>query len=776
MFQAAMPNHCEAADARHFNTPKGPCPEGSATWPITPGKGDHKATPADVYEAYVLTTAKLKTYLPARTYQELQKQMKSSRILDSHLADVIAHAAKDWALSQGATHFTHVFQPLTGGGAEKQDSFFSFSRQSFDELGKPIPINSFTGSQLLQSEPDASSFPHGGIRSTFEARGYTIWDSASPMYLYPGPLGTMVLCVPSIFISYDGKVLDEKTILLRSEESLNQISVKMLHLLGISNVSSVKSNLGVEQEFFLVNKQHFDARMDLKLTGATLFGKLPPKHQQLEDHYFKRIPEKELAIIAETELTLYKLGVPCKTRHSEVAPKQFEMAPVFESSSIASDHNALAMSVLGNVARKYNTEALFHEKPFKGVNGSGKHCNWSISTDTGLNLLDPGVDPISNIAFLTFLTACLDAVNKHGTLLLASITSSSNRHRLGAAEAPPGVISVFLGSFLTGILEKIKTMSVDELVSTEKEGTGPKLSYVSKSVDHILDIKLSCLPQVPKDLTDRNRTSPFAFTGNKFEFRAVGSKQLPYLPMTLLNAAVSDSLAILYDEMKSEMDKLPNAPGTQPDKVIFKVIRKHILNSERVRFEGNNYSHEWHKEASARGIAVSKSIFVSNYSFLMEEENKKMLIGRSVFTEEELYSRYHVLMEKYGMDIIIECDTLISIINSAVIPELIAQKKDLLKIISLVAQQQGPGIDSSYEHKKLKSVSDCIANLGGIVANLEHSSSTISKHLTNFPDMAVAIGTAEHTLKAAEELLASAEEVIPGKNWPVPSYYAMMMS
>jgi glutamine synthetase len=591
-------------------------------------------------------------------------------------------------MDQGATHFTHWFQPQTGTTAEKHDSFLTLKTVIANGIEETTPIDAFSGSQLLQSEPDASSFPNGGIRSTFEARGYTIWDTTSPMFIRRGPHGTAVLYIPSVFISYNGDALDEKTILLRSAECLSTAAVKLVNLLGDKETKRVYATLGTEQEFFLIDRSLYQMRPDLKISGRTLIGSVPPKHQQLDDHYFGQIPSRVLATLSETELELYKLGVPVKTRHNEVAPNQFEMAPIFENDSVAVDHNLILMETLHQVAHRHKLKVLFHEKPFKGVNGSGKHCNWSMSTDTGDNLLEPTVKPEANPRFLLFLVAVLDAVYKHGALLRASIASASNEHRLGANEAPPGIVSAFLGEHLTEVLNAIeesrdvKSFSQTHLKTVKLGGT-------------VLDLKVNALPQIARDLTDRNRTSPFAFTGNKFEFRAVGAKSSPSFPTVLLNAAVAESINAVTEALVKQMGS-----KTEPslDDVLI-VVRQFIKASKKIRFEGNGYSDEWKAEAEKRGLPNIKSCPVA-FRQLIDPVHVKLLTSQGIMTETEIKSRFHILMEKYAKDILIEAQTLKTMVSVGVLPAAYAFRKDLTD--SLVGQKAiGIDIASSPEKKVL---------------------------------------------------------------------------
>lgn len=563
-------------------------------WPQD--KGGNNSYISDIFGAQVFTLKKMQAALPKTVYARFVQQLKGRQPLDKPTADAVAHAARIWAMDQGATHFTHWFQPQTGTTAEKHDSFLTLKNSIVDGLETTTAIDAFSGFQLLQSEPDASSFPNGGIRTTFEARGYTIWDTSSPMFLRTGPHGTSVLYVPSVFISYNGDALDEKTILLRSTNALSQAAVKLLRVLGDKETQSVYTTLGTEQEFFLIDRATYNMRPDLKISGRTLIGNVPPKHQQLDDHYFGQIPSRVLACLSETELELYKLGVPVKTRHNEVAPAQFEMAPIYENDSVAVDHNLILMETLHQVAHRHKLKALFHEKPFAGVNGSGKHCNLSMSTDTGENLLEPTVKPETNYRFLLVLVATLEGVHRHGGLLRASIASCSNEHRLGGNEAPPSIISAFLGEHLTEVLNSIeesrdiKTFSQAHLKTVKVGGT-------------VLDLKVNALPQIARDLTDRNRTSPFAFTGNKFEFRAVGSKSSPSFPTVLFNSMIAEALNDVTDALVKQMGS--KAEPSVDD--VLTVVRQFIKSSKNIRFEGNGYSAEWHAEAAKRGLPILKN-------------------------------------------------------------------------------------------------------------------------------------------------------------------------
>src|SRR3954470_3809657 len=590
-----------------------------------------------------LGVRQLRDKLPREVFASLAASIRHGKKLDLAVAPAVAQVIKEWATSRGVTHFTHWFQPQTGLTAEKHDAFFAFDddRQ---------PVESFTGDQLIQSEPDASSFPSGGLRATWEARGYTAWNPASPVFIVEST-GARTLCIPSVFVGYNGEALDEMTPLLRSSDALSQKSIELLELLGDKGVQRVYTTMGPEQEYFLIDRASFALRPDLVMAGRTLIGAPPPRGQQLEDHYFGGIPERIQACISEVEHELYKLGVPIMTRHNEVAPSQFEMAPQFEETDIAVDHNQMVMATLRKVALRHNLQAILHEKPFAGINGSGKHCNWSLSISAdnpeldGQNLLKPGKTPHQNLRFLLFLAAVLKAVHKHAGLLRAGIASSGNEHRLGANEAPPAIISVFMGDMLTDMIEAM---------IHEKGGASAEEEMIRLGVGRI--------PEIRRDTTDRNRTSPFAFTGNKFEFRAVGSSQSIAFPVALLNSAVAEAIGEVTDELRGELQKTSRA-----DDAVLKVVRKAFKQTAAVRFEGNNYSDEWVKEAAKRGL-LSLRRTPEALAQLETKQAKKCLVGLGVLSEAELESRYHVRLERYIKDMLIELHMLREMVDTLVLP------------------------------------------------------------------------------------------------------------
>jgi glutamine synthetase len=581
--------------------------------------------------------------LPKEVYDQLAASIRQGKKLDLAVAPAVAQVIKEWAISRGVTHFTHWFQPQTGLTAEKHDAFLSF-----DDNSKPM--ESFTSAQLIQSEPDASSFPSGGLRATWEARGYTAWNPASPVFIVESS-DCRTLCIPSVFIGYNGEALDEMTPLLRSSDVLSSKAIALLELLGDKGVQRVYTTLGAEQEYFLIDREHFALRPDLVMAGRSLIGAPPPRGQQLEDHYFGGIPERIQACISEVEHELYKLGVPIVTRHNEVAPSQFEMAPMFEETDIAVDHNQLVMATLRKVALRHDLQALLHEKPFAGINGSGKHCNWSLSVAAdnpeldGTNLLKPGKTPHQNLRFLVFLAAILKGVHRHAGLLRAGIATSGNEHRLGANEAPPAIISVFMGSMLTQVIESIAA------------GKGS-----ANATQAMMKLGVARLPEIQKDPTDRNRTSPFAFTGNKFEFRAVGSSASIAFPIVLLNAAVAEALDEITEEIRANLKK-----GKTVDDVVLSVVREAFKESAAVRFEGNNYAEEWVEEAEKRGLPNFRRS-PESLEQLITKQSRALLTKLGIFSKAELESRYHVRLERYVKDMLIEMHTLEEMVDTFVLP------------------------------------------------------------------------------------------------------------
>ncbi|RZW45914.1 MAG: glutamine synthetase type III [Flavobacteriaceae bacterium] len=605
---------------------------------------------------------------------------KGSKINRS-TADQIASAMKDWALLKGATHYTHWFQPLTGATAEKHDAFF-------ETVGDGLAIEKFDGGQLVQQEPDASSFPHGGIRNTFEARGYTAWDPSSPAFIY----GT-TLCVPTIFVAYTGEALDYKTPLLRALQAVDQSAVAVAKYFD-KNVKKVNASLGWEQEYFLIDSALAASRPDIVLTGRTLLGHSPAKGQQLDDHYFGSIPSRALAFMRDLEKECMLLGIPVKTRHNEVAPNQFELAPIYDEANLAVDHNSLIMDIMDKVGERHNFNVLLHEKPFSGVNGSGKHNNWSLSTNTGVNLLSPGKTPMSNLQFLTFFINTIKAVHQYEELLRASIASASNDHRLGANEAPPAIISVFIGEQLTKVLEELEGVTKGKL--SPKEKTDLKLNVVGK------------IPEILLDNTDRNRTSPFAFTGNKFEFRAVGSKANCANPMTVLNSIVAKQLI----EFKSEVDTLIDKKDMKKDDAIFNVLREYIKSLKDILFEGNGYGDEWQKEAKKRGLSNNKTT-PDALKARVSKKTISLFEELEVMNKVEIQARYEIEVEEYTMHIQIESRVLGDIARNHIIPTAVNYQNVLIANVKGLKDIYGAGF-KKYAKQQLELIQEISSRIEAI--------------------------------------------------------------
>jgi glutamine synthetase len=602
------------------------------------GSPDLTVPSNQVFGENVFSPAVQRQRLPKHVFKALQRTLARGEALDTSLADAVAVAMKDWAMEKGATHYTHWFQPLTGSTAEKHDSFYG-------PAGDGTAIAEFSGKELIQGEPDASSFPTGGIRATFEARGYTAWDPTSPAFILENPNGAL-LCIPTAFTSWTGEALDHKIPLLRSMDALSRAAVRALELLDVHDAARVFTTCGCEQEYFLIDEQYFFERPDLLTTGRTLYGAKPPKGHELDDHYFGSIPERVLAYMLEVELELAKLGVPIKTRHNEVAPNQFEVAPIFENSNVGSDHQMITMQVMQNTARRYGLICLLHEKPFAGVNGSGKHNNWSMGTDTGLNLLDPGDTPSENLQFLFFCAAVIQAVNKHQALLRASIASAGQDHRLGANEAPPAIISIFLGAEL----EKVFTAIESGKAQRSKPGS-------------FLGLGTPVLPALPLHGGDRNRTSPFAFTGNKFEFRALGSSASPAWPNTVLNTIVAESVDELADKLQTALKR----SGATLEKAVTSVVKEVWAANKKVVFDGDNYAPEWHAEAEKRGLYNLRST-PDALPWLVEKGTVALFRKYKVLSKRELEARYEVFTEQYSVKINIESETATAIARTMLLP------------------------------------------------------------------------------------------------------------
>jgi glutamine synthetase len=604
-----------------------------------------KENVSDYFGINVFDMPKMEKYVAYEAYKAVKKAIGEGTSITRPIADQVATGLRAWAMERGATHFTHWFHPLTDATAEKHDSFL-------ERGDKGMLIERFSGNVLVQQEPDASSFPSGGIRNTFEARGYTAWDVSSPAFI----VGT-TLCIPTVFVSWTGEALDYKTPLLRSLSSLDHAAVEVCRLFD-KDVNKVNATLGIEQEYFLIDEALYYARPDLMLADRTLMGHASSKDQQLSDHYFGSIPDRVMAFMEELEFEAYKLGIPLKTRHNEVAPNQFECAPLFEEVNLAVDHNQLLMDLMRRVARKHKFRVLFHEKPYADINGSGKHNNWSMATDTGVNLLSPGKNPKSNMQFLTFLVNVVKAVNDNEALIRASVMNENNSYRLGGHEAPPAIISVFLGSYLSNMLEEVASKVKDKKM-TPQEKTEIKLG-------------LGRIPEILLDNTDRNRTSPFAFTGNRFEFRAVGSSANCSSPMIVLNSAVARQLSIFLKEVNTLVDK-----GSKKDEAIFLILKKYIIESERIRFDGDGYSEEWHKEAVRRGLSDEISVPKSLMTY-KSEIAKKSLVETGALTERELSSRIEVELEKFTKKVQIESRVLGDLAVNHIVPTAVMYMTTLL--------------------------------------------------------------------------------------------------
>ncbi|MFN9993745.1 MAG: glutamine synthetase III, partial [Phycisphaerales bacterium] len=677
--------------------------------------------------------------LPKDVFRRLQQTINHGEPLDAGMADVVAAAMKDWAIEKGATHYTHWFQPLTGLTAEKHDAFMVP-----DNNGGAL--SEFTGSMLVRGEPDASSFPSGGLRATFEARGYTAWDCTSPVFISRNG-GTATLCIPTAFVGWsEGEALDYKTPLLRSIETLSEQAIRVLKIFGEADgVTQVMATLGCEQEYFLLDREQFYARPDLVTCDRTLFGARPPKGQQLEDHYFGSIPTRVLAFMSEVERELYRLGVPVKTRHNEVAPAQFELAPLFEVANIACDHQMLVMEVLRKVAARHNLSCILHEKPFAGINGSGKHLNWSIATNTGVNLLDPRDNTHSNMLFLTVLCAVIRAVDIHADLLRSSVASASNDHRLGANEAPPAIISIFLGDMLTDIINQLESGTPK---STLKGGK--------------LDLGAKSLPQLPRHSGDRNRTSPFAFTGNKFEFRAVGSSQAAGWPATVLNTIVAESLDFVASQLEKQVGA--NASEEKLTKAVRALLQKIIKQHKRVLFDGDGYTKEWHAEAKKRGMPNLRES-VAALEVINGKKNIDMFKKYGVLTKVEVESRQHIFLEKYIKQLTIEAETAQLMAKTFILPAALRQQTELAEV---VAATEAADVDASDSRASLEEfvalVTKFRAAMGKLGKALEHDGEDVTHHARYMRDKV------RPAMSELRELSDELESRISRDLWPLPTY------
>jgi glutamine synthetase len=698
---------------------------------------------SEIFGQYVFSDEKMKDFLDKNAYVAVQEAILKGKKIDRSIAEQIAAGMKNWAISQGATHYTHWFQPLTGATAEKHDSFFELTPDG-------QVLEKFSGSQLVQQEPDASSFPNGGIRNTFEARGYTAWDPTSPAFIY----GT-TLCIPTVFVSYTGEALDVKTPLLRSLQALDQAATAVSRYFH-RDVHKVIATLGWEQEYFLIDAALYKSRPDLVMTGRTLLGHPPARGQQLDDHYFGSIPERVMAFMRELEIESLKLGIPVKTRHNEVAPNQFELAPVFEEANLAVDHNSLLMDIMRKIARKHNFEVLLHEKPFAGINGSGKHNNWSMMTDTGINLLSPGKTPMKNLEFLVYFINTIKAVNDNEKLLRAAIASAGNDHRLGANEAPPAIISVFIGTQLTNVLQELKNVSNGKL--SPKEKTDLKLNVVGK------------IPEILLDNTDRNRTSPFAFTGNRFEFRAVGSSANTGNPMMILNMIVAKQLK----NFKKEVDTVIKNNGLKKDEAIFNVLRDYIKQSERILFEGDGYSKTWEKEAEKRGLSNLKTTPEALKS-LIAKESIALFEEMNVLNRREVEAKYEVELEQYTMKILIEAGVLGDLTMNHVVPAALKYQQELVQVIKGLKEIYNKDYKTYAKEplQLLNELSESIAKVSELVRKLRKNISKL-----NDMDLEKKASVLAHKIKPEFDKIRrytdQLEMMIDDEIWPLTKYREML--
>lgn len=685
---------------------------------------------SEIFGSMVFNDKVMKERLPKDIYQTMKKAIANGQSLDRRIADVVASAMKDWAIEKGATHFTHWFQPMTGITAEKHDSFIS-----------PTPegnvIMEFSGKELIKGEPDASSFPSGGLRATFEARGYTAWDPTSYAFIKDG-----TLCIPTAFCSYSGEALDKKTPLLRSMEALNTQAMRILRLFGHTDVTRVYATVGPEQEYFLLNKELVAKRKDLIYCGRTLFGAKPPKGQEMEDHYFGAIKPKVSAYMKELDEELWKLGISAKTKHNEVAPAQHELAPIFSPVNVATDHNQLMMEIMKKVADNHGLTCVLHEKPFAGVNGSGKHNNWSLSTDTGVNLLEPGDSPAENAQFLLFLAAIIKGVDEYQDLLRVSVASAANDHRLGANEAPPAIVSIFLGEELTAIIESLENGH----------------AYDRKAKQE-LEIGVSVLPKFPKDSTDRNRTSPFAFTGNKFEFRMLGSAFSIAGPNFVLNTIVAEELSQFADRLEKAKDF---------NKTLQELIKETITSHKRIIFNGNNYSEDWVREAEKRGLLNLKST-VDALPYFISDKNIKLFTKHKVLTESEMHSRFEIQMENYCKTLNIEALTMLEMVRKDIIPAVCSYMKSLSDT-ALSKKALAPGVSCELEQSLVSQLSSLSEALNKNAKKLEDALLGVKNQDTLLAKGQYYQNVIFPTMQELREVADEIETLVGEEYWPYPTY------
>ena len=703
-----------------------------------------KSIVEEIFGSKVFDESVMREKLAKDTYRELEKTIRDGKQLNIKIANAVAHAMKEWALEQGATHYTHWFQPMTGVTAEKHDGFINP-----DKDGKVIM--EFSGKELIKGEPDASSFPNGGLRATFEARGYTAWDPTSYAFIKNG-----VLCIPTAFCSYSGHALDKKTPLLRSMQAINKQALRIVKLFGNDDVQTIKTTVGPEQEYFLVDQKYYEQRKDLIYTGRTLFGAPCPKGQELEDHYFGTIKSRVQEFMSDLNKELWKLGILAKTEHNEVAPAQHELAPIFTTTNIATDHNQLTMELIQRVAKKHGLVALLHEKPFEGINGSGKHNNFSLSTDTGINLLEPGDTPHENAQFLVFLAAIIKAVDEHQDLLRLSVATAGNDHRLGANEAPPAIISIFLGDELTAVLKAIEEDKPYD--GKEKE---------------LMKIGATVLPKFPKDSTDRNRTSPFAFTGNRFEFRAAGSSANCAAAMIAINAAMANQL----NEFKVSIDKLMEE-GVGKDEAIFRIMKETIIASEPIRFEGDGYSEQWKQEAARRGLTNICHVPEALMHY-MDNQSRSVLIGERIFNETELACRLEVELEKYTMKVQIESRVLGDLAINHIVPTAVIYQNRLLENLRGLRETFSPEeyeVLSADRKELVREISKRVTAIKVQVREMTEARK-VANHMDNYKDKAFAYEeTVRPYLESIRDHIDHLEMEIDDEIWPLPKYRELLFT
>jgi len=699
---------------------------------------------SDVYGALTFDGEAMRHHLPEDVNEQLRQTMERGLPPDPSIANTVAAAMRAWAIEHGATHYTHWFQPLTGSTAEKHDAFLSPN-------GNGEAIERFSGEQLTQGEPDASSFPSGGIRETFEARGYTAWDATSPAFIFKTP-NSATLCIPTAFVSWTGEALDKKTPLLRSIQAISEQALRILRVFGTdAGVSQVITTLGCEQEYFLVDREFYDRREDLRLCGRTLVGAPAPKGHQLDDHYFGAIPERVMAFMTEAERRLYELGVPVKTRHNEVAPRQYELAPVFENANVATDHQMLTMQILRTVAEHHGFVCLLHEKPFSGINGSGKHNNWSLSTDTGVNLLDPRDDAHTNMQFLVFLMAMIRAADLHADLLRASIAAAGNDHRLGANEAPPAIISVYLGDMLSDILDQLER---GEPRSTKQAGR--------------LSLGALTLPQIPRHTGDRNRTSPFAFTGNKFEFRAAGSSASIAWPNTVLNTIAAESLDYMATQLEKKAGRNPTP--AKLESVVKALLQKVVKEHRRVVFDGDNYSEQWHQEAERRGLPNLRTA-ADALPALKTKKAQALFQRYKVLGRRELAARVEVMLEKYATIVTIEARTLVSMLRREILP---AALRAQVELAGTVATTEEAGVACEDTKRQLDQLVRLVEQLNQAVQAVEHAEANMPAD--NEKCARYVRDKLLPAMNEARTVVDTLEQTVPADLWPLPRYSEMLFT